>query len=53
MTATKLSDFNALLLADPEVRAAYDRMAPEYEAVRAVIKARIANRLIKPLPHCR
>jgi ribosome-binding protein aMBF1 (putative translation factor) len=39
---TKLSDFKALLLADPDVRAAYDEMAPEYEIARAVIKARIA-----------
>lgn len=39
---TKLSDFKTLLLADPDVRAAYDEMAPEYEIARAVIKARIA-----------
>jgi ribosome-binding protein aMBF1 (putative translation factor) len=39
---TKFSDFKAVLLADPEVRAIYDELAPEYEIARAVIKARIA-----------
>jgi ribosome-binding protein aMBF1 (putative translation factor) len=39
---TKLSDFKAVLLADPDVRAIYDELAPEYEIARAVIKARIA-----------
>ena len=39
---TKFSDFKEVLLADPEVRAIYDELAPEYEIARAVIKARIA-----------
>jgi ribosome-binding protein aMBF1 (putative translation factor) len=39
---TKFSDFKAVLLADPEVRAIYDELGPEYEIARAVIKARIA-----------
>jgi hypothetical protein len=30
------------LLADPDVRAIYDELVPEYEIARAVIKARIA-----------
>jgi len=40
--AKKLSDVKARLLANPDVRAAYDEMAPEYEIARAVVKARIA-----------
>ncbi len=39
---TQLSDLKAALLADPDVRAIYDELAPEYEIARAVIKARIA-----------
>ena len=35
----------AELLADPEVRRAYDELAPEYEIARAVIRARTARGL--------
>lgn len=28
------------MLADPEIRKAYDKIAPEYEIARAIIKAR-------------
>lgn len=37
-----LKALKAELLADPEVRRAYDDLAPEYEIARAVIRARTA-----------
>ena len=33
------------LLADPEVRQAYEALAPEHEIARAIIKARVARGL--------
>ena len=53
MKTTKFNDFKVSLLSDPEVKAVYDQLADEYEAVRAELKARAARRLIKSLPHCR
>jgi len=38
--ATSFRDLKAELLANPEVRAAYDETAPEYEIARAIIAAR-------------
>jgi ribosome-binding protein aMBF1 (putative translation factor) len=38
--AKKFSDVKAKLMANPNVRAAYDELAPEYELARAIIKAR-------------
>ena len=39
----KLKDVKARLLANPRVRAAYDEMAPEYDAARAEIESRIGK----------
>ena len=39
--AKKLKDVKARLLAKPEVRAAYNDMAAEYDIARAVIQARV------------
>lgn len=33
-------EFRAKLLQDPEVKAEYDRLAPEYEVIKAIIDAR-------------
>ncbi len=38
--AKRLKDLKEELLADPEVRAAYERLAPVYEVARAIIRAR-------------
>jgi ribosome-binding protein aMBF1 (putative translation factor) len=40
--AKPLTTLKQDLLADPEVRAAYDRQAPEYALARAIIAARRA-----------
>ena len=37
-----LKELKAELLANPDVRRAYDELAPEYEIARAVIRARTA-----------
>lgn len=39
--ARKLKDVKARLMADPEVRAAYDELGAEYEIAHAVIQARV------------
>jgi ribosome-binding protein aMBF1 (putative translation factor) len=38
-----LKELKTKLLADPDVRKAYDEMVPEYEIARAIIKARISR----------
>ena len=38
--AKRLKDLKEELLTDPEVRAAYERLVPEYEVARAIIRAR-------------
>lgn len=40
-----LKTLKAELLTDPEVRRAYDELAPEYEIARAIIRARTARGL--------
>lgn len=39
--STNLNELKTRLLADPEIRKAYDEMAPEYEIARAIINARV------------
>lgn len=41
--AKNLDELRAKLLADPNVRKAYDDLSPEYEVARSIIKARIAR----------
>lgn len=40
--STNLNELKTRLLADPEIRKAYDEMAPEYEIARAIINARVS-----------
>lgn len=42
MSRKPLRVLKAELLADPELRRAYDELAPEYEIARAIIRARAA-----------
>lgn len=42
MSTKRLADLKAELLADPDVRRAYDEQAPEYAIARAIIRARTA-----------
>lgn len=42
MSAKRLQALKDELLADPEVRRAYDELAPEYEIARAIVRARSA-----------
>ena len=42
MSAKPLRSLKAELLRNPEVRQAYDELAPEYELARAIIRARLA-----------
>ncbi|EME68337.1 MULTISPECIES: helix-turn-helix domain-containing protein [Rhodospirillales] len=37
---TSLNDLKAKMLADPEVKAEYDRLAPEFEIAETLIRAR-------------
>ncbi|WP_245651210.1 helix-turn-helix domain-containing protein [Paramagnetospirillum marisnigri] len=37
---TGLNDLKAKILADPEVKAEYDRLAPEFEIAETLIRAR-------------
>lgn len=43
--AIPFSDMKAELLANPEVRAAYDALAPEFEQAATIIAARAAKGL--------
>lgn len=41
----RFSDYKAAALQDPEVRAAYEAMAPEFELAKSMIRARLAKKL--------
>jgi ribosome-binding protein aMBF1 (putative translation factor) len=41
--STSLNKLKTKLLTNPEVRKAYDDLAPEYEIARAIIKARVSR----------
>lgn len=45
MRTKTLDTLKAELLADPEVKRAYDELAPEYEIARAILRARAASGL--------
>jgi ribosome-binding protein aMBF1 (putative translation factor) len=45
MSTKDLATLKAEMLADPEVKRAYDELAPEYEIARAILRARDASGL--------